>query len=212
MIATLIIDDHAMFRSGLRKVLQDEPDIRVVGESGDWADGLAQMALGHVDLVLLDINLPGRSGLDLLALIGKRFPAVRTMMLSMYAEPQYAVRALNGGARGYITKDMEADDLVDAIRKVMRGRRVVAPSISEALLQASDPGTAAASAAHLALSPRESQILMELVAGRSLTSMAEAMGINVKTVSTYRRRLLEKLQLGSNAQLVQYAVHHGLID
>ncbi len=169
------------------------------------------MAQGHVDVVLLDINLPGRSGLDLLALIGKRFPAIRTMMLSMYAEPQYAVRALNGGARGYITKDMEADDLVDAIRKVMRGRRVVAPSISEALLQASDPA-AAGSAAHLALSPRENQILMQLVAGHSLTSMAEAMGINVKTVSTYRRRLLEKLQLGSNAQLVQYAVHHGLID
>ncbi len=211
MIKILTIDDHAMFRSGLRKVLEDEPDMQVVGESGDWADGLAQMARLPVDLVLLDINLQGRSGLEVLDIICKRFPAIRTVMLSMYGEPQYALRALNGGARGYISKDMEASDLIDAIRSVMKGRRVIAPSITESLLQAID-SDAEPTQAHLKFSLRETQIFTMIVRGRSLTTIADELNIHVKTVSTYRRRVLEKLTLDSNAEMVQYAVRHGVID
>ena len=207
MINILTIDDHAMFRSGLRKVLEDEADMQVVGEAGDWADGLAQMARLSVDLVLLDINLPGRSGLDVLDVICKRFPAIRTVMLSMYCEPQYALRALNGGARGYISKDMEASDLIDAIRSVMRGRKIIAPSITESLLHAID-----ADAPHLRFSLREAQIFCLIVRGRSLTAIAGELGIHVKTVSTYRHRVLEKLGLESNAEMVQYAVRHGVVE
>jgi DNA-binding NarL/FixJ family response regulator len=209
MIHILTIDDHAMFRSGLRKVLEDEPDMKVIGEAGDWADGLAQIARLPVDLVLLDINLPGRSGLEVLDVICKRHPVVRTVMLSMYAEPQYARRALNSGARGYISKDMEASELIDAVRNVMKGRKVVAPTITESLLEAVH-GDAEAAPPHLRFSLRETQIFTLMVEGRSLTAIADELGIHVKTVSTYRRRVLEKLSLGSNAEMVQYAVRHGV--
>ena len=213
MIKILTIDDHAMFRSGLRKVLEDEADMQVVGEAGDWADGLAQMAKLPVDLVLLDINLHGRSGLEVLDVICKRFPAIRTVMLSMYCEPQYALRALNGGARGYISKDMEASDLIYAIRSVMKGKRIIAPSITESLLHAIDTDTdTEAAAPHHKFSLRETQIFTLIVRGRSLTAIADELNIHVKTVSTYRRRVLEKLTLVSNAQMVQYAVRHSVID
>jgi two-component system invasion response regulator UvrY len=211
MTNILIIDDHAMFRSGLRKVLQDVPEIGNVEETGEWREGLDRLEAGAVDLLLLDINLPDRSGLDLLGMIHSRFPALHIIMLSMYSEPQYALRALRNGAQGYVAKDMEVADLISAIRSVRRGRKFVTPSIAESLLGnmhslASDPTP------HTRLSARESQILRMIVGGDSLTAIAERLSINVKTVSTYRRRLLEKLGLGSNAQLVQYAVHNRLVD
>lgn len=213
MIRILTIDDHAMFRSGLRKVLEDEADMKVVGQAGDWADGLAQMTKGPVDLVLLDINLQGRSGLDVLEIICKRFPTVRTVMLSMYCEPQYALRALKSGARGYISKDMEASDLIAAIRNVMKGRRAIAPSITESLLHSIGSGTdVEAVPPHTKFSLRETQIFTLIVRGRSLTAIADDLSIHVKTVSTYRRRVLEKLNVDSNAEMVQYAVRHGVVD
>ncbi len=211
MIRILTIDDHAMFRAGLRKVLEDEPDMQVVAEAGDWADGLAKLARLQVDLVLLDINLPGRSGLDVLATICKRFPEIRTVMLSMYCEPQYALRALSCGARGYISKDMEAADLIDAIRAVMKGKKILTPAITESLLHAID-GHGENFAPHLKFSLRESQIFTLIVRGRSLTAIADELGIHVKTVSTYRQRVLEKLVVESNAEMVQYAVRNGVVD
>ncbi|MCJ0762526.1 response regulator [Variovorax terrae] len=211
MTNILIIDDHAMFRSGLRKVLQDVPDIGTVEETGEWREGLERLDAQPIDLLLLDINLPDRSGLDLLGVIHARFPALHIIMLSMYSEPQYALRALRNGAQGYVAKDMEVADLIAAIRSVRRGRKFVTPSIAESLLGnlqslSSNPNP------HTRLSARESQILRMIVGGDSLTAIAERLSINVKTVSTYRRRLLEKLGLGSNAQLVQYAVHNRLVD
>jgi DNA-binding NarL/FixJ family response regulator len=209
MINILTIDDHAMFRSGLRKVLEDEPDMRVIGEAGEWADGLAQIARLPVDLVLLDINLPGRSGLEVLEVICKRHPTVHTVMLSMYAEPQYARRALTSGARGYISKDMEASDLINTVRGVMKGQKIITPALmSESLL---DPvaGGAEEAPPHTRFSLRETQIFTLIVQGRSLTAIADELSIHVKTVSTYRQRVLEKLGLSSNAEMVQYAVRHG---
>lgn len=211
MIKLLIVDDHAMFRAGLRKVFNDEPDIRVVDEAGDCGEGLAKIEKHVLDVLLLDINLPDRSGLQMLDVVRARFPRLRTIMLSMYSEPQYAVRAMRSGACGFVAKDMEVDELVDAIRRVARGSRFVAPSIAASLLDAMG-SDGEGGAAHERLSPRESQILRMIVAGESLTAIAARLAINVKTVSTYRRRVLEKIGVASNAELVQYAVRHRLVD
>ncbi|WP_219217929.1 response regulator [Variovorax boronicumulans] len=211
MTRLLIIDDHAMFRAGLRKVLQDAPEITAIAEAGDWHGGMACLEAQPTDVLLLDINMPGCSGLDLIGPILERFPSLRIIMLSMYSEPQYAVRALRNGAHGYVAKDMEAVDLIAAIRIVSRGRQFVAPSITRALMDTAQ-GLAPDPRPHERLSSRESEILRMIVGGESLTAIAERLAINVKTVSTYRRRMLEKMALGSNAQLVQYAVHHRLVD
>ncbi|MDM0117619.1 response regulator transcription factor [Variovorax sp. J22R133] len=211
MINILTIDDHAMFRSGLRKVLQDAPDIERVEESGEWREGLQMLERGDTHVLLLDINLPDRSGLDVLDMVHARFPAVHVIMLSMYAEPQYAIRALRNGAKGYVAKDMEASDLIAAIRNVNRGKKFVTPAVAQALLD-SLHGSATSPRPHEHLSAREAQILRMIVTGDALTAIAERLSINVKTVSTYRRRILEKLGVASNAQLVQYAVHNRLVD
>lgn len=211
MINVLIIDDHAMFRSGLRKVLQDAPDIARVEETGEWRDGLALLERGDTHVLLLDINLPDTSGLDVLDTVHARFPAVHVVMLSMYAAPQYAIRALRNGAKGYVAKDMEASDLIAAIRNVNRGKKFITPAVTDALLDSVN-GLAPHPRPHEHLSARESQIMRMIVAGEALTAIAERLLINVKTVSTYRRRILEKLGVASNAQLVQYAVHNGLLD
>lgn len=210
MINILTIDDHTLFRSGLRKVLEDEADMRVIGEAGEWADGLAQLARLPVDVVLLDINLPGRSGLEVLEIICKRHPKVRTVMLSMYAEPQYARRALGSGARGYITKDMEAADLINAVRTVVKGSQIVVPSFTDSLLPVVEVDAQADdSPPHTGFSLRETQIFTLIVEGCSLTAIAVELDIHVKSVSTYRKRVLEKLGLTSNSEMVQYAVRHG---
>lgn len=209
MIKVLLIDDHAMFRAGLRKVFGDEDDIEVIDEAGEWRDGLAKIERHAVDVLLLDINLPDRSGLELLDVIRVRFPALRTIVLSMYCEPQYAMRAMRSGAWGYVAKDMEADELIAAIRGVARGSRYVTPAIAASMLDAID---ADAASPHERLSPRESQILRMMVGGEALTAIASHLIISVKTVSTYRRRILEKLGVASNAELVQYAVRHRLVD
>ncbi|MDL9999385.1 response regulator transcription factor [Variovorax sp. J22P240] len=211
MINVLIIDDHAMFRSGLRKVLQDAPDIERVEETGEWREGLAMLERRDTQVLLLDINLPDSSGLDVLDLVHKRFPTVHVIMLSMYAAPQYAMRALRNGAKGYVAKDMEASDLIAAIRNVNRGKKFIPPAVTEALLD-SLHGLEPNPRPHEHLSTRESEIMRMIVAGEALTAIAERLLINVKTVSTYRRRILEKLGVGSNAQLVQYAVHNRLLD
>lgn len=207
----LIIDDHAMFRSGLRKVLQDVPELGRIHETGEWREGLTQLEDGKIDVLLLDINLPDRSGLDLLGMIHARFPSLHIIMLSMYSEPQYALRALRNGAQGYVAKDMEVADLITAIRSVRRGRKFVTPSVAESLL-GNMYSMASDASPHTRLSTREGEILRLIVGGGSLTGIAEHLSINVKTVSTYRRRILEKLGVGSNAQLVQYAVHNRLVD
>jgi two-component system, NarL family, invasion response regulator UvrY len=157
MINLLIVDDHAIFRAGLRKVLSEEPDLHVVDEASDWRDGLAKLERHAVDVLLLDINLPDRSGLEALEVIGCRFPALRVIMLSMYAEAQYALRAIRSGAHGYVPKDMDIDQLLAAIRRVARGGSFVAPEIAASVLKSMDGGEA--TNAHERLSARESQVL-----------------------------------------------------
>jgi DNA-binding NarL/FixJ family response regulator len=212
MIKLMIIDDHPMFRSGLKKMLHDEPDFAVVDEAGDWADGLARLrSHADLDIVLLDINLPARSGFDLLEAIQAELPELKVIMLSMYSQQQYALRALRAGAHGYVAKDMEAADLIGAVRLVARGQKYMTPAVTEMLISSlhgpdDNPGE------QKKLSIRESQIFDMLVRGESLTMIAAKLSISVKTVSTYRSRILEKRGVSSNAELIQYAVRNKLID
>ncbi|MEC4723249.1 response regulator transcription factor [Noviherbaspirillum sp. CPCC 100848] len=212
MIRLMIIDDHPMFRSGLKKMLHDEPDFCVVDEAGDWADGLARLrSHGDLDILLLDINLPARSGFDLLETIQVEAPELKVIMLSMYSQQQYALRALRAGAHGYVAKDMEAADLIGAVRMVAKGQKYMTPAVTEMLISSlhgpdDNPGE------QKKLSIRESQIFDMLVRGESLTMIAAKLSISVKTVSTYRSRILEKRGVSTNAELIQYAVRNKLID
>jgi len=206
VIRLVSIDDHALFRAGLRKVVSDESDMSLVADAGDWDEGWRAI-LRHVpDVLLLDINLPGRSGLDLIAPVTDGCPSVRVVMLSMYAAPSYALRARQAGAWGYVSKDLEVQVLLGAIRLVAAGQRFVSP---KALVPSAAP--AGPDAPHFQLSARESQILMQLIHGKQLTQIAAQMAISVKTVSTYRHRILAKLAARSNAELVHYAVRHHLL-
>lgn len=212
MINLMIIDDHAMFRSGLKKMFLDEPQFNVVDEAGDWADGIAKLrSCGSLDVVLLDINLPARSGFDLLKLIRTELPALKVIMLSMYSQKQYALRALRAGAHGYVAKDMEASDLVNAIMTVMKGKKYMSESVTDMLISSLN-GPEDAPDVQKALSIRESEIFQLLVKGESLTNIASRLSISVKTVSTYRSRILEKRGVTTNAELIQYAVRNNLVD
>jgi DNA-binding NarL/FixJ family response regulator len=208
----MIIDDHAMFRSGLKKMLHDEPDFQVIDEAGDWADGLGKLrSHPNLDLILLDINLPARSGFDLLAVIREELPALKVIMLSMYSQQQYALRALRAGAQGYVAKDMEASDLIGAIRTVMKGKKYMSAAVTDLLISSLN-GPEENPSEEKKLSVREAQIFEMLVKGESLTMIAARLAISVKTVSTYRSRILEKRGLTTNAELIQYAVRNNLVD
>lgn len=210
-IRVLIVDDHAIFRSGVRRLLSDESDMRISDEARHGAEALVKLRTGGVDLVLLDINLAGRSGLEVLTQIRAEWPKLPVIMLSMYPQEQYAAVALRGGARGYVSKDMESDDLVAAIRVVMAGGQFVSANVMRDLWQAPNPALTPDDAPpHHRLTHREFQVLLGIAGGKSLTDMGKEMCLSVKTVSTYRSRVLEKLGLGSNADLVRYALQKQL--
>lgn len=208
MIEVLIVDDHAIFRSGVRRLLADEPDMRVVAEAANGGEALARLRERRYDAVLLDINMNGRSGLEMLAHLRAEWPQQPVLMLSMYPEDQYAVLALKAGAQAYLSKDMAADEMVAAIRIVASGRRYISPATAAKLLDQ----PAAGSAPHLQLSPRELHVLRLIARGQSLTAIGEEIFLSVKTVSTYKTRILAKLGLSSNAELVRYALTHSLVD
>lgn len=209
MIEVLVVDDHTIFRSGIGRLLLDEPDMRVADEARNAAEALERVKQRRFDLVLLDINMEGRSGLDLLQALRAAAPGLPVLMLSMYPEAQYAPVALQAGANGYVAKDAEPAELVAAIRRVAGGGQYlsaqVAPRVREQLrgLDERPP--------HHRLSVREHQIMLMLLKGMSLTDIGEEMMISVKTVSTHRTHILEKLGVGSTADLVLYAVRQGLI-
>jgi len=210
MIELLIVDDHTIFRSGLRRMLSDEADIHVADEASDGASALAKIRAGEFDVVIMDINMAGRSGLDTLESIRVERPDLPVIMLSMYPEEQYAVLALRARANAYLSKDVEAQELLTAIRHVVGGGRYVSPRSAANLLLQMD--RAREGAPHEKLTAREMQVMMKIVRGMSLTDVGVQMCLSVKTVSTYRNRILEKLGLASNAELVQYAMRNGLLD
>lgn len=206
----LLVDDHSILRSGLRRILEDEfPGVQA-GEAGAAEEALRALKDHAWDLVVLDISLPGRSGLDLLPEIKGLHPHLPVIMLSMFDEEQFAVRALKAGASAYLTKEHAADELIPAIQTVMGGRRYVGTSLAEQL--AAHVALDRDKAPHERLSAREFEVFRRIAAAKGLTEIADELSLSVKTVSTYRTRILEKMEMGSNAELMQYAIRQGLVE
>lgn len=210
MIRIVIADDHPIFRQGLKEVLAAESDLVVVSESGTAQDVIEQARKEHLDIVVLDISMPGRSGLDLLKQLKSEHPKLPVLILSAHPEDQYAVHALKAGAAGYMTKERAPQELIKAIRKIVRGGKYVSESLAEKL--AFNLETDTDKPLHEALSDREYQVMRMIVSGKPLKQIAEELCLSGKTISTYRARVLEKMGMKSNAELVLYAVQSGLID
>jgi DNA-binding NarL/FixJ family response regulator len=209
MIRILIADDHAIIRDGLKQILSAVPEMQVVAEAVDGADVLARLRTTAVDVLLLDMSMPGRSGIALIQQIRASLPALPVLVLSMYRESQYAVQAIRAGAAGYLTKNAEAEQLVGAIRKVAQGGTVVSAQIAEKLVrQAQQPEAASP---HACLTAREFQIFQMLVEGSGINEIANALSLSNKTVSTHKANILHKMDIASTAGLVHYAIRHGLI-
>lgn len=208
MIEVLIVDDHAIFRSGVSRLLSDETDLRVTGEARNGQEAIELLRLHCYQVILLDINMEGRSGLEVLERIRGEWPSQAVLILSMYPEEQYASQSLKAGAYGYISKDADAIELIKAIRTVATGGRYISPKALGCVLQTVQEK--AGPPPHHQLSPREMQILLLIVQGVSLTGIGKRMFLSVKTISTYRSRILAKLGLESNANLVRYTLEHGL--
>ncbi len=217
MIRVILCDDHGLIRRGIRDTLADADDIQVVGEAGDYTElrGLLH-TLGHqlgsedcCDVLVLDINMPGRSGLDVLHVLKDEGSPLRTLIVSMYPEDQYAIRALKAGAYGYVNKGGDPATLVQAVRTVAQGRKYVTPEIAQMLVESlTAPVT---EQAHQKLSDRELQTLVMIASGKRRSDIAEELMLSPKTVSVYRARVLEKLGLGNNSELTVYAIRNGLV-
>ena len=210
MIRVVIVDDHALIRRGLRDSLNEAGDIRVVGEAADYGELRQLLRETAFDVLLLDINLPGRSGLDVLHSFAEDVTRVRVLVLTMYPEDQYAIRALKAGAMGYLNKSADPAQIVTAIRTLHAGRKYITPAIAEAL--ASRLSVDESEKPHERLSDREFQTLVRLASGQRLSDIAAELNLSPKTVSVYRARVLEKLALQSNAELTAYCLRNGLID
>ena len=210
MIRIALIDDHALVRAGLRQFFADQPDLAVVAEGSSGRDALDIVRRGDIDVVVLDVAMPGQGGVDALASIRARAPTLPVLMLSGHAESQFAALLLRLGASGYVSKDNDPDEIVKAIRTVARGRRYVSAAMAEQLADALAAGDDRA--AHEKLSERELQVFLRLAQGETIGHLAEGLSLSVKTVSTYRSRVLEKLNLGSNSELTYYALKQGLIS
>ncbi len=210
MSKILIADDHAVVRAGIRQYLEAESSIREIGEAASGRDTLEQLRAREWDLVLLDIFMPDQSGLDILREIQNGYPKVRVLMLSGLPEEQYALSVLRAGASGYLPKDSAPEELIKAVLTVLAGRRYVSPEVAELLVAGMDKNPGGQQ--HERLSTREFQVLSKLAAGRAVSEIAEELQLSVKTVSTYRSRVLEKMGLKTNADLTSYALRHGLIQ
>ena len=209
MIRLLVADDHPVVREGLRRILDETPGMRVVGEARDGEEVLVQVGRLPADILLLDVSMPGPGFLGVLESVRAREPTLRVLVLSVHPEDQYAVRALRAGAAGYLTKDHSPEALVEAIRKVALGGTYVSAALAERLARGlhSDAGVPE----HEALSDREYEVLCFLGSGRTVKDIAATLGLSVKTVSTYRSRLLQKMGFEANADLVRYVATHGLL-
>ena len=209
MTDVILCDDHALIRRGIRDTLSDAADIRVVGEAGDYGELRSLMRGTRCDVLVLDINLPGRSGLDALHALKEEGSPVKVLVVSMYPEDQYAIRALRAGAFGYVNKGGDPQLLVQAVRTVAQGRKYVTPEIAQMLVESLT--TPASENAHQTLSDRELQTLVMIASGKRLSDIADELKLSPKTVSVYRARVLEKLALGNNAELTVYAIRNGLV-
>jgi DNA-binding NarL/FixJ family response regulator len=210
MIKILIADDHGIIRKGIKQILSRTSDIEVTAEASTGQEALEKIWTIHFDLVILDISLPGRNGLEILKQIRSQKPKLPVLILSMYPEEQYAVRVLRAGASGYLTKESDKNELVEAIRRIAEGKKYITPSLAEKLASELEPSND--KALHERLSDREYHILCLIAKGKSSNEIAEELALSVKTVSTHRARVLEKMGMKSNAELTYYAVQSKLVE
>jgi DNA-binding NarL/FixJ family response regulator len=210
VLRILIADDHPVFRRGLKQIIEEASDLIVAGEAANGAEAFRKARTGDYDVVLLDITMPVKNGVDVLSQLKHDRPALPVLMLSMHPEEQYAVRALRAGASGYLTKESAPEELVAAIRKVSAGGKYVSASLAEHL--ASIVQSAGESPPHETLSRREYQVMCLIAAGKTVSEVARELSLSVKTVSTYRARILEKLQMKNNAELMRYATQNQLVE
>ena len=210
MIRVIIADDHKIVRDGLRQILAQTGDIDVVSEAATGGEVMQIVRSEDADVLLLDLSMPGRNGLDLIKQVRAEKPALRILILTAYDEEQFAVRTIRAGAVGYLHKDSASEQLVSVIRKIAAGGMYVSAALAESLAQTVAHSREASP--HTRLSDREFEVFRQIVDGRSLSEIAARLCVSVKTVSTHKTRILEKLQLASTADLVRYAVRHRLIS
>ena len=210
MIRIGIVDDHAIVRKGLRHYLAEHVHLRVTGEANNGREALDLARTGEIDVLLLDISMPDQGGVEALKSIRERFPDLPILILSGFPETHYATALLRQGANGYLNKECDPQEIVNAIYTVMRGRKYISPAVAELLADNITGGSD--QPAHAQLSERELQVFLRLAQGETIGNMAESMFLSVKTVSTYRTRVLEKLKLSSNSDLTYYALTNGLIQ
>lgn len=210
MIKILIADDHPVVRKGLKEIIEETPDMVVGGEASNGQEALEKVRKGDIDIVVLDISMPGRSGLDTLKQLKSENPELSVLVLSMYPEEQYAVRVLRAGASGYLTKESAPDELIAAIRKASTGRKYISSSLAEKL--AFDLEIGVEKPPHETLSDREYEVMCMIASGKTGREIGEELFLSVKTISTYRSRILEKMKMKSNAELTHYAIKHRLVE
>lgn len=210
MIETIIVDDHDILRAGLKHILAETGDIAVTAEAGNGVEALARLRGGRWDAMVLDMSMPGKSGVELIRQIKQEYPRLPILILSMHREDVYAVRAFKAGASGYLCKDNAETQLAQAIRKVAGGGLFISAEVAEKLAVGVLQGQAPDALPHAQLSDREYQVFQHLVAGEGLTEIGRQLNLSVKTVSTHKTRIMEKLAVNNAAELVRYAVRHGL--
>jgi DNA-binding NarL/FixJ family response regulator len=210
MIRALIADDHAVVRQGLRQILLETSDMVVTGEAANGPEALERARAGGYDVIVLDITMPGRSGFEVLKELRLEDPELPVLVLSMHSEEQFAVRLLKAGASGYLNKESAPEELVKAIRKVVSGGRYVSPRLAEKLAFEIDSGSD--KLLHETLSDREFQVMRMMASGQTVKEIAAELALSVKTISTYRARILDKMNLHTNAELIHYAIQNQLIE
>ncbi|AVS75880.1 response regulator [Paracidovorax cattleyae] len=209
MIHVVLCDDHAVLRRGIRDTLTEATDIQVTGEAGGYSELREILRTAPCDVLLLDLNMPGRSGLEVLSSLKETDSAIKVLVVSMYPEDQYALRCLRAGAQGYANKAGDPMELIEAVRTVMKGRKYLTPEVAQML--ADSLAQPAPELPHEALSERELQTLVKIASGKRLSDIAEELMLSPKTVSVYRSRVLEKLKLSNNAELTVYAIRNQLV-
>lgn len=210
MIKVFIADDHILIREGIKKILSFEKDIQIIGETDNSGDILSRVLKSKPDVLLLDISFPGKNGLEILNEIKASESDVKTLMLSMHPEEKFAVRAIKLGAAGYITKDSASEELIKAIRKAAAGGKYISPSLAEMLIQ--EINSPSQKMPHELLSDREFEVLRLLATGKSQSEISQKLSLSISSVNTYRGRILKKLNLQTNADLIFYAIQNGLAD
>lgn len=210
MIKILIADDHPLFREGMKKIIKEEPDMKIVAETESPPEVLELINTSKPDLLMLDISLPGRSGIDITKDVRSFHPKLPIIIISMHTEERFAVRALKAGASAYLNKECDAKVVLEAVRVVVTGKKYITPKVAEQL--AHDVDSSASKLTHELLSDREFEVMQLIASGKTIRDIAEQLSLSINTINTYRMRIFEKMNLKTNIDLVHYSIQHGLID